>query len=284
MRPRLLTALAAAGLVSIALLAACAADARTPVDSRFAVDGPITIVIQADEATITLVPSVAGAVIITGSIDPQRYSYSATSDGRTVRIELLRERSLLALVRSGTASIRVRVPPGSDYEIVAAESSVTVESGGLTSGSIETTGAVVVVQGGEGSLRIRNRSGSVAVAGHRGALDILTSGASVDVVDHAGGSVTIVTNDAPIDYMGTIEAGEPNALTTTNAGITVRLTGEPSITLDAATTNGTITSRYAILDVQRTPAELRGRIAGGEATLTLRTTNGSIEVIPAEAP
>lgn len=273
-----------AALASMALLTACAGGGRTSVDSRFAVDGPIMIVIQADEAEITLAPSVEGAVIVTGSIDPERYYYSATFDGRTVRIELLRERSLVALIRSGTAEIRVRVPPGSSYEIVASKSGVTVESGGLASGSIETTGAAVVVQGGEGSLRVRNSRGSVVIAGHRGPLDIFTSSASVDVVDQSGGAVTIITNDAPIDYMGTIEPGGANELTTTNAGITVRLTGEPSITLDAVTTNGTITSRYAILDVQRTPAELRGRIAGGDATLRLRTTNGPIEVIPAESP
>lgn len=279
MSVRLLVALA-----SVALFAACGGGGRSSVDSRFAVDGPITIVIEADEAAITLAPSVEGAVIVTGSIDPQRYSYSASSDGQTVRIELRRERSLLALVRSGTAEIRVRVPPGSSYEIVAFDSSVTIESGGLAAGSIETAGAAVVVQGGEGSLRIRNRSGSVVVVGHRGPLDVVTSGASVDIVDQSGGTVTITTSDAPIDYMGTIEPGGTNELTTTNAGITVRLAGEPSIALDAVTTNGTISSRYAILDVQRTPTELRGRIAAGDATLRLRTSNGSIEVIPAELP
>ena len=271
-------------LVSIVLLAACGGGSRVSIDSRFAVGGPIHVVIEADETTVTLAPSVEGAVIVTGTIDPGRYSYNATFDGRTVRIELLRERSLLALVQSGTAEVRVRVPPGSSYEIVASASSVTVEAGDFASGSIETSSAAVVVQGGDGSLRVRNRDASVSISGQHGPLDVVTTSAAVDVVDHSGGLVVITTNDAPIDYMGTIEPGGANELTTTNAQIIVRVVGDASFMIDAATTNGGISSRYAVLDLERTPTALRGRIAGGDGSLLLRTTNGSIEVIAGGSP
>ncbi len=271
-------------LASIVLLGACGDSSRVSIDSRFAVDGPISAVIVAGEATVTLAPSVEGAVIVTGSIDPDRYSYNATFDGRTVYIELLRERSLRALVRSGAAEVRVRVPSGSSYEVVASAASVTVEAGDFASGSIETSGAAVVVQGGDGSLRVRNSDASVSVSGQRGSLDVVTSSAAVDVGGHSGGLVAITTSDAPIDYTGTIERGGANELTTTNAPIVVRVVGDASFTLDAATTNGGISSRYAILDLERTPTELRGRIASGDGSLQLSTTNGSIEVISADSP
>jgi hypothetical protein len=271
-------------LVSVVLLTSCGDGSSISIDSRFAVVGPVTVVIAADEATVTLAASVDGAVVITGSLDPDRYRFSAVQEGQTVRIELFRERSLGALLRSGAAEIRVRVPPGSSYEIVAPASGVTIEAGGFPSGSIETSGAPVVVQGGEGSLRVINSGASVTVDDHRGPLDVFTTNSAVAVTGHSGGAVTITANDAPIDYTGTIELGSANALTTTNAPIVVRIVGDASLTLDAATTHGNITSRYAILDQERTESTLRGRIAGGDASLQLRTTNGSIEVISADSP
>jgi hypothetical protein len=273
-----------AALASIVLLGACGDGSRVSIDSRFAVSGPIHVVIEADEATVMLAPSVEGAVIVTGSIDPDRYSYDAAFDGRIVRIELLRERSLLALVQSGTAEVRARVPPGSSYEIVASATGVTVEAGEFASGSIETSKAAVVVRGGDYSLQVRNRNASVSISGQHGPLDVVTTSAAVDVVGHSGGLVAITTNDAPIEYTGTVEAGGAIELTTTNAHIVVRVVGDASFTIDAATTNGSISSRYAIIDLERTPTELRGRIASGDGSLQLRTTNGSIEVLSASFP
>ena len=103
------------------------------------------------------------------------------------------------------------------------------------------------------------------------------AGAAI-VLDHDGGAVVIETNNGLIEYAGAIESGRPNELLTANGSIVVALAGHASLMLDAKTSNGAVTSRYAMLEAERSPTELWGRVAGGEATLRLRATNGWTEV------
>jgi hypothetical protein len=107
------------------------------------------------------------------------------------------------------------------------------------------------------------------------------------VTEQRGGLLTLVTTNGSIRYQGTIEAksdagtngvaGE-NLLETSNAAIEVIVAGTPAFTLDATTSNGGITSRFALLDSVTGESRLSGRVGNGEARLVVRTSNGAIEV------
>lgn len=269
---------------ALLLLTACREGARSTIDRRFAVDGPVTVVVEVDAADVTIGVSVAGAVVVTGSFDADRYEQTVTSGEGVIHVRVLRERSLLSLVSEGGAELRLRVPPGTEYRIVAKETNVTIEAGPIGGGTIETENGSVTVLGGDGTVTIRNGRGPVTVDGQRGALDVRTSGAEVTVTDHSGGAVRVETSNGAVTYYGTIEPGSSNELITTNAAVIVRLTGQPSLMLDAETTAGVVSSRYAVLEPVRGPGVLRGRIAGGDAMLRIRTSNGSIDVGSADIP
>ena len=276
-RSLVLVALAAA-----VFLAACAGGASSGLDSRYAVDRPVRVVLIVEETDINIATSIEGVVLVTGTFDSDRYEHNVTLDGSTVRVRVERKRTMLSLLRTGGAEVRVRVPAGTEFEVVATESNVTIEAGPIGGGSIETTNGAVIVRGGDSDLRVRNNKGSVMVSAQHGALDIETTAAAVSVVDHTGGPVKIVTDNASIDFHGEIGEGGESEMATTNGAIILNLAGQPSIALDAVAENGSVRSQFAILGGERGPAAISGRIAGGASTLRLRTTNGLIDVKSAE--
>ncbi len=269
-------------LTAAVLLAACSEGASSGLDSRYAVDRPVRVVLIVDESDINIATSIEGVVLVTGTFDSDRYEHNVTFDGAVVRVRVQRKRSLLSLVRTGGAEVRVRVPAGTEFEVVATDSNVTVEAGPIGGGSIETTNGIVSVRGGNGDLRVRNNKGSVMVSDQHGALDVETIAAAVSVVDHVGGPVKILTDNASIDFHGEIGEDGESEMATTNGAIILNLAGQPSIALDAVAENGSVRSQFAILDGSRGPAAINGRIAGGASPLRLRTTNGLIDVKSAE--
>ena len=271
-----------ATLAAAVLLAACSEGASSGLDSRYAVERPVRVVLIVNETDINIATSIEGVVLVTGTFDSDRYEHNVTFDGAVVRVHVQRKRSLLSLVRTGGAEVRVRVPAGTEFEVVATDSNITVEAGPIGGGLIETTNGAVTVQGGDGDLSVRNKNGSVTVSDQRGALDIETSAAMVSVVDHVGAPVKILTDNASIDFHGEIGEGGESEMTTTNGSIILNLAGQPSIALDAVAENGSVRSQFAILDGERGPAAISGRIAGGVSMLRLRTTNGLIDVKSAE--
>jgi len=264
-------------LLAAALLAASCGDDATPIEDRFAVDGSVLLSIVVDDGDVTVEAGVDGTVIVTGGIDPDRYGYERINGGGIVRLELRRTRSLFTLLGGGGASLRVVAPSGTLLDVTVSNGTVTI-TGPLAGGRLETTNAAVEVTGVDGGLVVSASNGSVRVAEQRGDLTVSLSNGNVVVLDHGDGTVNLETDNGFIEYAGTIEPGVANELVTANGSIVITLAGSPSLMLDASTSNGVVTSRYAVLDAERTATALRGRIAGGEATLRLRAANGSIEL------
>lgn len=86
------------------------------------------------------------------------------------------------------------------------------------------------------------------------------------------------TSNGAIEYRGELAPGTANRLHASNGRVTVELLGQPSVTVDAQATRGTVGSRYALLDTTRSDGTLRGRIGEGAAALEVRTSNAAIEL------
>ena len=262
-------------LAALVLLVACGGEMRA-VEDRFAVDGPVLLSVVVDDGAVTVEAGAAGAVVVSGEIDAERYSYESSSGAGTVRLEVRRTRSLTSLLGGGGAALRVQVPPGTRLDVTASNGSVTA-AGPLGGGRLETSNGSVQASSIDGALAVRTSNGSVRISDQRGDLAVAASNGNVVVLGHDGGAIVVETSNGLIEYGGAIAAGD-SALVTTNGSIVLELAGSPSFVLDARTTNGTVTSRYAVLDAVRTTTALSGRVATGEATLRLRATNGSIEL------
>ena len=121
-------------------------------------------------------------------------------------------------------------------------------------------------------------NGSVTITQHDGALTARGSNGPVQVSNQRGGPVQLTTSNGPIRYEGTIEAGSENSFDTSNGPIEVVVAGAASFALEATTSNGGVTSRFALLDGTKSDSKLTGRVGDGQARLTLHTSNGPIEV------
>ena len=73
-------------------------------------------------------------------------------------------------------------------------------------------------------------------------------------------------------------SGGVNEFRTSNGSITVNLGGEPSVNLDASTSNGTVSSKVPILATTTENTHLVGTIGNGDADLIAVTSNGSVTV------
>ncbi|MFW6195000.1 MAG: DUF4097 family beta strand repeat-containing protein, partial [Chloroflexota bacterium] len=124
-------------------------------------------------------------------------------------------------------------------------------------------------------------NGSSNLRGLRGEANLDTSNGRIDVEDFQG-TVRAETSNGTISFLGSLAAGGENALETSNGSVTVRLTGDPHIDLDAATSNGRVESELPIDAQTRERDRIVGRIGEGGTVLRIRTSNGSINLEQAD--
>ena len=75
-----------------------------------------------------------------------------------------------------------------------------------------------------------------------------------------------------------VTAGKPMHFETTNGGITVKVPRGFAASIDAANTNGSISTELPISTTATHRHTLRGTVNGGGPELRLRTTNGGISI------
>ena len=147
-------------------------------------------------------------------------------------------------------------------------------------------------------LGIENTNGKLTVTGTQGQADLETTNGGI-VVDQAGGEIEIGTTNGSIEVTrsaGVVQASTTNgsidveldaapdadqlSFSTTNGGITLRVPGNAGMTLDAAATNGRVSSDFEVTSGGRSERRrLEGDVNGGGGKVRLRTTNGSIRIV-----
>ena len=104
-------------------------------------------------------------------------------------------------------------------------------------------------------------NGGVSLAGTRGRARLETTNGAVDV------------------ELASLPGGTDLRFESTNGGIHVRLPHDARLSVDAETVNGRVSSDFAVRGGQPGKRSLRGDINGGGGRLTIRTTNGGIEIL-----
>ena len=252
------------------------------------VGGPVDLDVSTGSGDITIRPSAAGAVRISGKIQAHdnwgdsnaekkvRYleqNPPIEQDGNHIRIGRLEDREL-------TRNVSI------DYEI-----EVPVE----TQVSSNTGSGEVSVEGIRGPVKATSGSGDLKLRSLQSDVTLKTGSGNVSLEEISGGRVEVETGSGGVELRhlrcamrvhtgsGNISAeGELTGDWTLHAGsggITVRLPSETGFDLDAHTGSGEIHTDLPIT-VQGSigRGELRGKVKGGGARLELRTGSGDITV------
>ncbi|MFN8640000.1 MAG: DUF4097 family beta strand repeat-containing protein [Dehalococcoidia bacterium] len=268
-RALLATILAAIG-------AGCAPRPMVAFSDRFATPSTVRLVLVVDDGSVTVTEAPEGAVIVSGEHPRDVHQYAGSVAAGEARIELRRRRGLDLGIGQRGAHIEVQVPRGSSVNVDSSNGGVDI-AGTFEVSRIKASNGAVRVAGATGATTIEVSNGRVGVERHTGDLAILTSNGAIEVVDQRGGALRLETSNGAIRFDGAIEGGD-NTFETSNAAIEVAVRGTPSFILDASTSNGSVGSRFAVLEGTKAQGKLTGRVGDGLGRLVLRTSNGPIEV------
>lgn len=128
------------------------------------------------------------------------------------------------------------------------------------------------------TLRVRTLNGRVEIADVDGKLDVQTTNGRIVAV-RCSGSVDARSRSGAIAVeLRRVTAGQPLRLATVNGAVSLALPSTVSASIDAATSNGIVTTNLPVAVAARGRRSLRGTLNGGGPLVHLRTSNGSIAV------
>src|SRR5918992_3745248 len=213
----------------VACIPAFASETETH-DDTFSVGAAPKIVVSNDNGQINVVTGNEGTVNVKATIRrPDDIEYSVVQEGDTVRVE--------AQVSSGWGWGFSTDAPGADITVtLPADTNVDLRT---SNGGIE----VVDIQN---SGKLRTSNGRISLENVKGEFEVNTS-------------------NGDIDFRGEMTDGGMNQLTTSNGSVEVTLLGEPSVKLDATTSNGEIICKLPIMEMETEVKRLVGVVGGGDA-------------------
>lgn len=221
-------------------------------------DNP-TIDVTGFNGAIEIVTGSDGEVDVEATLRiPNRVSYSATLEGNTVTVIAKKVGSGITIGRSPQAEIHLVVPARSTIRARTSNGQVKVD--GVTGdGILDTSNGKITVTNVTGTYSSSTSNGSVKLSG-------------------VAGQFRVDTSNGRIEFSGILDADSTNSFTTSNGSIDVAFSGDPSVELDARTSNGTVDSDRPILATTTQKTRLVGKYGDGSASLVLRTSNGSIGI------
>jgi hypothetical protein len=254
-----------------------AAPTTSRLDKTFETGGAPRVVLDVDNADVTVQAGAATSVHVTGTmrvsglhsgVQPSLTAIR-TSDGVRVAVEA-------GLVYGRIErEVRIIVPPDAQVEIASA--------GG------------VVANGLRGRLVARLRDGDVRISNHRGDVDVTTSSGDIDVLDAQGAAFALRTDNGALkltssgaDHLdartgsGAITAvglrAVDGALQTDDGGIDVNFAAESDATVNLHADDGRITGAGATAPDGDSASGRSMRLGSGRGHFTVSTASGSIAV------
>lgn len=144
---------------------------------------------------------------------------------------------------------------------------------------------VVTVNGGlrlagtRGDASMETTNGGIEIEKAEGRLDLETTNGAIQVADSAGSVEAETTNGGIEIELHDVSDGDDMSFSTTNGAVTLRLPRNIRVSLDAAVSNGRVSSDFEVDGADgRNRRRLVGDINGGGGRLVVRTTNGSVAI------
>jgi DUF4097 and DUF4098 domain-containing protein YvlB len=143
---------------------------------------------------------------------------------------------------------------------------------GSTNGGVRLTGT-------RGRARLESTNGGLTAQKVTGDLTLETTNGSIRVEDSAGAVQASTTNGGIDVSLDDVPNGSDLSFETTNGGVKVQLPRDIRVSLDAATSNGSVASDFEVAGAGKSRRHVAGDINGGGGKLRVRTTNGGIRIV-----
>lgn len=264
-------------VLAVGLLAAgCTFGPTETRDESFAIGGSVRLVVDSENGSIEVMTGSDSDVRVQATLrGADRIEYEANQDGNTITVSARRARRVLFGFGSGTDLV-ITVPTDTDVDLETSNGRIELQ--GVTgAGSLMTSNGRIVLEDVVGDFVGDTSNGSITIDTLEGSARLHTSNGKVDLRDVIG-EVDIESSNGRISFSGEMIPGGRNRLVTSNGSVKVELRGEPSVSLDAATSNGDVSSELPILVTVMREKELIGTIGEGAADLYIRTSNGDVTI------
>ena len=179
----------------------------------------------------------------------------------------------------GTVNVKatIRRPDDVEYGVVQEGDTVRVEARVRSVFGIDAGAEIIVTLPADANVDLRTSNGGIKVVDIQNSGKLRTFNGRISL-ENVKGEFEVNTSNGDIDFRGEMTAGGMNRLTTFNGSVEVTLLGEPSVKLDATTSNGEIICKLPIVATETGVNRLVGVVGGGDAVLAIETSNGSITV------
>ncbi len=213
--------------------------------------------------------------------------------GDTVDVSHTLQPCLVFCFRSLT--YRIAMPAGTSAEVHSVNGDIQVRDldGGLTvrttSGDVElrhlsgqlqvesVSGDVALESGAVAGADVRTVSGDIDLHGVSQKLAVETASGDIDVEGDAN-TLTLGSASGDIAYRGSLAGESASSLNTISGDVSITLAQQSSFVLDASTVSGDLANQFELSGATLAPKAVHGRAGAGNATLTVRTTSGDIEL------
>ena len=205
-----------------------------------------------------------------------RVIFDAVQEGDTVTIEAKSKGGGLNLFGgSPGAEILVTAPAATTIDLTSSNGHIELR-GIEGSGPIKTSNGRIHLENVKGRHEIRTSNGRVEVNGMEGDAEVRTTNGSIKLIN-VRGAFQASTSNGSIALEGELEHGTVCRLESSNGSVIVKLVGQPSLRIDARTSNGRVRSELQASKVtSEDKNHLVATIGEGEGELFIRTTNGSV--------
>jgi DUF4097 and DUF4098 domain-containing protein YvlB len=262
--------------VTLSFTSGCTPGPTETREDSFAVAGYSRLVVSSENGSIEVKAGADNEVLVQARLkDAPRVKYELSQVGDTITVDVQISRRWW-FFSTGGADITITVPPSTDVELETSNGDVELR-GIEGEGSLGTSNGDVVMDTLRGDFEGRTSNGRIEGNAVEGAVVLRTSNGKVNLRE-VEGEFNVETSNGGIAYSGNMTAGGSNRLVTSNGSVVVEFTGNPSVVLDAETSNGDVTCVLPILATVTKDDRLVGKIGDGEADLYIRTSNGDVTI------
>jgi|GEM_PF-3365424 len=220
-----------------------------------------TVSVKADNASVTIRRSETEKTEVTATVrNPDKVKFFILPQGT----EPVQELRVSATVDDGDAGRDA----GSDIVVEVTDGTVlTIET---SNGAVEFYGASL------GEVNVVTSNGPINIQSSRGDFALTTSNGQL-TINASEGTFWTQTSNGAIDFNGKVLPTRSNRFKTSNGAITVRLAGEPDLTLTITAGNGTVTAEGAT-NLREVSKVYTARYGEGNGAVTVETSNGNVSI------
>ena len=201
--------------------------------------------------------------------------YHMTQEGEIVHLRYRASEQESDIRRYSGVSFDVAVPTETRVDAETSNGAMTIEavSGRLT---LDTSNGAIEVRDVVGDVFADTSNGAIEVERVQGVLRLDTSNGAIEIIDVAA-TIDADTSNGRIEFAGAL-VGDSHRMETSNGRIEVAVPVDASLTIDARTSNATISTDLPLEGDTEGESWTAVLNPPATATLTLRTSNGSIRI------